>query len=318
MLNNMNFYKNDNIEEKNKYSEITYNESQEQFIIKGRGSFTIQQIIKYLCKDIDNNFLQHIETGESEIIIVHAIGNIKNDEFNIETPFKYNIDLLMKLLLLLDLYRTEKFLYDNIIMKDKVTNFILLFSNFILKIISLRNDNNCNKNINYSISIMQKINMYVTEQNNKLKNELKEIKISVCELNKTKEKVDDLNKFNNLHSPNNTNINQINDNLNKNLNMYSVLNTNKNIQQNIPNNMSNIPNNINNINNVSNDTSNSRNLQNTSNNNMSLNNSNNNLQTNNSNNNMSLNNLNNNLQTNNSNNNLQTNNSNGMLMNKNF
>ena len=31
--------------------------------------------------------------------------------------------------------------------------------------------------------------MYVTEQNNKLKNELKELKISVSELNKTKEKI---------------------------------------------------------------------------------------------------------------------------------
>ena len=108
MLNNMNFYKNENFEEKHKYTEITYNEAQEQFIIKGRGSFTIPQVIKFLCKDIDNNFLQHVETGESELIIMHAIGNIKNGEFNMETPFKYNIELLMKLLLLLDLYTELK------------------------------------------------------------------------------------------------------------------------------------------------------------------------------------------------------------------
>jgi hypothetical protein len=151
-------------------------------------------------------------------------------------------------------------------MKDKLNNFILLFSNFILKIISLRSDNNCNKNINYSVAVMQKINMYVSEQNNKLKNELKELKFSISELNKTKEKINELDNFNkiingynidkiqlnksNSNIPNN-NIDLLNNNslLNNNtlLNNNSLLNNSNNMNKlNMNNNLNNNNPNMNN------------------------------------------------------------------------
>ena len=173
-----------------------YNEAENNFTLYNSnksilGSFNFKQIIKYIGKQIDPTFYNFIDSGFSEELIESMIGEILIDPItgkiniilksHLNSPFMGNIDLLIKLNNAFLKYEVKDLLNDissinnekskyNI--KITIKQFIYLFINHTLKIISIITENtkndpskiDMNKNLlKYSVSLTYKISNFMKE-----------------------------------------------------------------------------------------------------------------------------------------------------------
>ncbi len=171
---------------------LVYNENENKFTFYNSnksilGSFNFKQLIKYIGRQVENNFYSNIESGYSEEMIKSFLGEILVDpitgkiHFNlkshIDSPFMGNIDLLIKLNNLFYHYEKNELNNDlNIIQNEKVQytlkqsikQFIYLMINHTLKIIAIATEDNVEQSmkeklLKYSVALTYRINSFMKE-----------------------------------------------------------------------------------------------------------------------------------------------------------
>ena len=171
---------------------LVYNENENKFTFYNSnksilGSFNFKQLIKYIGRQVENNFYSNIESGYSEEMIKSFLGEILVDpitgkiHFNlkshIDSPFMGNIDLLIKLNNLFYHYEKNELINDlNIIQNEKVQyilkqsikQFIYLMINHTLKIIAIATEDNVEQSmkeklLKYSVALTYRINSFMKE-----------------------------------------------------------------------------------------------------------------------------------------------------------
>lgn len=175
------------------------------------GYFTIEHIIKYLGQiyDTKNQFIKNIDINtynKSKELIKTLIFKLKYSKKDKYVDFEFkdyttsgfmgDIELLIKLNNLLYLYQNEHLqtelskvdLHDRAKIEINVNKFIFLLLNYTLKLISITSDKlkNIPENkelkdnlLNYSISLVYRINLFVQEQLKVIHNQNKSIKESI-------------------------------------------------------------------------------------------------------------------------------------------
>lgn len=204
------------------------------------GTFIIPQLIKYITKNISNEFLKSVEYKSSLDLIEKYICKCDDDnEINIvghlDSPLMGNIEILMKIYSELSFFETniisselEKNDFDDKIKKiiiQKVHDFTYLILNHALKVVVnisniIKNENNRDdlktSLVKYSIFIMNKINHLLYENMNQRINDHKVLEIELEQIKKLKGETND--KINLLQY----NIDQQNEKIDKILEFVNV------------------------------------------------------------------------------------------------
>ena len=207
------------------------------------GSFNFKQIVRYIGKQLDNNFYNFIESGYSEELIKSMIGEVLIDPItgkinillksHLESPFMGNLDLLIKLNNSFFKYETSELFNDistinneklqyNI--KISIKQFIYLLINHTLKIISIASEEIKNdttqtemkhKLLRYSVALTYRISNFMKEHLDNYNIQYKKL-------------YGNLEKIINIKKVINNKINNLEDKINKqNDVIYSLINKGK-------------------------------------------------------------------------------------------
>jgi len=218
---------------------LVYDENENKFTFYNSnksilGSFNFKQILKYVGKQIDQNFYSHIDSGYSDELIRSMIGEVlidpvtsKNNiilKSHIESPFMGNLDLLIRLNNLFFSYETRELLSDLALVKDEklqyklklgIKQFIYLLINHTLKIIAIateeikddpKQEAMKQKLLKYSVALTYRISGFMKEHlenyNNQYKslyNQLEKLinmkKIINSKIDKLEEKINKQNEI---------------------------------------------------------------------------------------------------------------------------
>ena len=245
------------------------------------GSFNFRQIIKYIGKQIEPTFYNYVDSGYSEELIKTMIGEILIDPItgkiniilksHLNSPFMGNLDLLIKLNNSFINYETKDLLNDIVSinneklqynLKISIKQFIYLFINHTLKIISIISENIKNdstktdlnhKLLKYSVSLVYRISNFMKEHIDTHNIQYKKIYDNLEKLINMKKNIN--NKVNNLEEKIKKQNELIYSIINKEKHQETSNNTSNNTSINTSNNTSNsISNNV--SSNISNNASN--------------------------------------------------------------